>query len=243
MDIFFYHMSYNEKNDQSNKDNKYVSLSQDFFRKYIIEGSTIGLGSGRTVEKIVRNFGILEFKDTLEFIVTSLQIRIVAESLGLKIIDENKSGKIDVVLDGADQIDSDYNMIKGGGGALLKEKILIASSQKFVIFAQANKFVDRFNIAIPVEVTPFGRNFVMKELKRIGGLPSIRLLDKGYPFITENGNIIYDTVLPKLDNVKETERDIKNIPGVVEVGLFTIHANSYYKITGENDFEIMMPKR
>jgi ribose 5-phosphate isomerase A len=236
-------MSYNEKNDHSNKDNKYVSLSQDFFRKYIIEGSTIGLGSGRTVEKIVRNFGILEFKDTLEFIVTSLQIRIVAESLGLKIIDENKSGKIDVVLDGADQLDSDYNMIKGGGGALLKEKILIASSQKFVIFAQADKFVDRFNIAIPVEVTPFGRNFVMKELKRIGGLPSIRLLDKGYPFITENGNIIYDTVLPKLDNVKETERDIKNIPGVVEVGLFTIHANSYYKITGENDFEIMMPKR
>ena len=236
-------MNYNEKNDQSNKDNKYVSLSQDFFRKYIIEGSTIGLGSGRTVEKIVRNFGILEFKDTLEFIVTSLQIRIVAESLGLKIIDENKSGKIDVVLDGADQIDSDYNMIKGGGGALLKEKILIASSQKFVIFAQANKFVDRFNIAIPVEVTPFGRNFVVKELKRIGGLPSIRLLDKGYPFITENGNIIYDTVLPKLENVKETERDIKNIPGVVEVGLFTIHANSYYKISGENDFEIMMPKR
>jgi len=243
MDIFFYHMNYNEKNDQSNKDNKYVSLSQDFFRKYIIEGSTIGLGSGSTVEKIVRNFGILEFKDTLEFIVTSLQIRIVAESLGLKIIDENKSGKIDVVLDGADQIDSDYNMIKGGGGALLKEKILIASSQKFVIIAQANKFVDRFNIAIPVEVTPFGRNFVMKELKRIGGLPSIRLLDKGYPFITENGNIIYDTVLPKLENVKETERDIKNIPGVVEVGLFTIHANSYYKIIGENDFEIMMPKR
>jgi ribose 5-phosphate isomerase A len=243
MDIFFYHMNYNEKNDQSNKDNKYVSLSQDFFRKYIIEGSTIGLGSGSTVEKIVRNFGILEFKDTLEFIVTSLQIRIVAEALGLKIIDENKSGKIDVVLDGADQIDSDYNMIKGGGGALLKEKILIASSQKFVIFAQANKFVDRFNIAIPVEVNPFGRNLVMKELKRIGGLPSIRLLDKGYPFITENGNIIYDTVLPKLDNVKETERDLKNIPGVVEVGLFTIHANSYYKITGGNDFEIMMPER
>ncbi len=86
-------MSYNEKNDQSNKDNKYVSLSQDFFRKYIIEGSTIGLGSGRTVEKIVRNFGILEFKDTLEFIVTSLQIRIVAESLGLKIIDENNEWK------------------------------------------------------------------------------------------------------------------------------------------------------
>jgi ribose 5-phosphate isomerase A len=146
-------------------------------------------------------------------------------------------------LDGADQIDSDYNMIKGGGGALLREKILISSSQKFVIVAQANKFVDKFTIAVPVEVTPYGRNLVMKELKQIGGLPKMRMLDKGYPFITENGNIIYDTLLPKYDNLKETERDIKNIPGVIEVGLFTDLADSYYKITGENDFELVTPKR
>ncbi|TLX87908.1 MAG: ribose 5-phosphate isomerase A, partial [Thaumarchaeota archaeon] len=143
----------------------------------------------------------------------------------------------------ADQIDSDYNMIKGGGGALLREKILISSSQKFVIVAQANKFVDKFTIAVPVEVIPFGRNFVMKELKQIGGLPKMRMLDKGYPFITENGNIIYDTLLPKYDNLKETERDIKNIPGVIEVGLFTDLAHCYYKITGENDFEHVTPKR
>lgn len=83
----------------------------------------------------------------------------------------------------------------------------------------------------------------MKELKQIGGLPKLRMLDKGYPFITENGNIIYDTLLPKYDNLKETERDIKNIPGVIEVGLFTDHADSYYKITGENDFELVKPKR
>ena len=71
----------------------------------------------------------------------------------------------------------------------------------------------------------------------------MRMLDKGYPFITENGNIIYDTLLPKYDNLKETERDIKNIPGVIEVGLFTDLADSYYKITGENDFELVTPKR
>src|ERR687898_2448420 len=100
-------------------DNKFVALSQDFFKKYISKGSTIGLGSGSTVEKIVRNFGLLEYKDTLEFVVTSLQIRILSESMGLKIIDQ-KDGHIDVVLDGADQIDSGFNMIKGGGGALLK---------------------------------------------------------------------------------------------------------------------------
>jgi ribose 5-phosphate isomerase A len=236
-------MSSNERNDRSVEDNRYVKLSQDFFKRYITEGSTIGLGSGSTVESIVSNLSLLEYKDSLEFIVTSLQIRIVLESIGLKIVEQNKSGKIDVVLDGADQIDSDYNMIKGGGGALLKEKILISSSQKFVIVAQANKFVDKFNRAVPIEVSPFARNFVMKELDKIGGLPKMRILDKGYPFITENGNIIYDTLLPKYDNLKEVERNIKNIPGVVEVGLFTIHADSYYKITGENDFKLLTPKK
>jgi ribose 5-phosphate isomerase A len=209
-------MGSSQNNDRVTEDNKCIKLSLDFFKRYITEGNTIGLGSGSTVEKIVRNFGLLEYKDSLEFIVTSLQIRIVSESIGLKIVDQNKNATIDVVLDGADQIDSNYNMIKGGGGALLREKILISSSQKFVIIAQASKFVDKLTIAVPVEVTPF---------------------------ITENGNIIYDTLLPKYDNLKETERDIKNIPGVIEVGLFTDHADSYYKITGENDFELVTPKR
>ena len=234
-------MSSGNKNHQFIDDNKYVALSQDFFKKYISKGSTIGLGSGSTVEKIVRNFGLLEYKDTLEFVVTSLQIRIVSESMGLKIIDQ-KDGHIDVVLDGADQIDSGFNMIKGGGGALLKEKILISSSKKFVIVAQANKFVDKFSMAIPIEVTQFGRMFVRRELEKIGGLPRMRMLDKGYPFVTENGNIIYDTLLPTYYNIKETERDLKNIPGVIEVGLFTNHADSYYKIYSENDFESIIPK-
>ena len=234
-------MSSGNKNHQFFDDNKYVALSQDFFKKYISKGSTIGLGSGSTVEKIVRNFGLLEYKDTLEFVVTSLQIRIVSESMGLKIIDQ-KDGHIDVVLDGADQIDSGFNMIKGGGGALLKEKILISWSKKFVIVAQANKFVNKFSIAIPIEVTPFGRIFVRRELEKIGGLPRMRMLDKGYPFVTENGNIIYDTLLPKYDDINETERDLKNIPGVIEVGLFTNHADSYYKIHSENDFESIVPK-
>jgi ribose 5-phosphate isomerase A len=134
-------------------------------------------------------------------------------------------------------------MIKGGGGALLKEKILISSSKKFVVFAQANKFVHKFNMAIPIEVTPFGRIFVKRELEKIGALPRMRMLDKGYPFVTENGNIIYDTLLPKYDNIKETEKDLKNIPGVIEVGLFTNQADSYYKIHSENDFELIIPRQ
>lgn len=226
---------------QFHNDNKYTALSQDFFRKYISQGITIGLGSGSTVEKIVRNFAMLEYKDTLEFVVTSLQIRVVSESLGLKIVDQ-KYGNVDVVIDGADQIDSEFNMIKGGGGALLNEKILIASSRKFVIVAQSNKFVDKFTMAVPIEVTPFGRILVKRELEKIGALPKIRMLEKGYPFITENGNIIYDTLLPSYEGIVEAERDLKNIPGVVEVGLFTNHADSYYKIKNENEFDYIVPK-
>lgn len=226
---------------QFHNDDKYIALSQDFFKKYISKGCTIGLGSGSTVEKIVRNFAMLEYKDTLEFVVTSLQIRVVSESLGLKLVDQ-KYGNVDVVIDGADQIDSEYNMIKGGGGALLKEKILIASSRKFVIVAQSSKFVDKFTMAVPIEVTPFGRILVKRELEKNGALPKIRMLEKGYPFITENGNIIYDTLLPSYDGIAEAERDLKNIPGVVEVGLFTNHADSYYKIRNENEFDCIVPK-
>lgn len=114
-------MRSSQNNDRLTEENKYIKLSLDFFKRYISEGNTIGLGSGSTVERIVRNIGLLKYKDSLEFIVTSLQIRIVSESMGLKIVDQNKNAIIDVVLDGADQIDSDYNMIKGGGGALTGE--------------------------------------------------------------------------------------------------------------------------
>src|ERR671910_1846447 len=125
-------------------------LAKDAVKRYVKDNQIIGLGSGSTVAFLVKEMARLENKNTLKFIVTSLQIKTEAENSGLEIVDENQIPEIDIVFDGADQIDSDYNMIKGGGGALLKEKILIASSQKFVIIAQANKFVDRFNIAIPV---------------------------------------------------------------------------------------------
>jgi ribose 5-phosphate isomerase A len=162
--------------------------------------------------------------------------------MGLKIIEPDRTKKIDVVLDGADQIDSSFVMIKGGGGALLREKILIASSQKFVIFAQSGKFVDKLSMPVPIEVTPFGRNFVLEKLEKMGCLPNLRLLDKGYPFISENGNIIYDTLLPSYDNLKILEKDLKNIPGVIEVGLFTNLADTYYKIRNESEFEKLSPR-
>ena len=135
---------------------------------------------------------------------TSLQIKNSAQAIGLNMIDESYIPDIDFVLDGANQIDSHFNMIKGGGGALLREKIVISAAKCFAIVGHSNKYVDTFKIPIPIEVHPFARSFVLNELLGIGATPKLRMLDKGYPFVTENGNIIYDTQLYSLS------RDARN---------------------------------
>jgi ribose 5-phosphate isomerase A len=197
----------------------------------------IGLGSGSTVAAIVREIAKLPNKKRLEFVVTSLQIKKEAENSGLKIVDENHIPYIDIVFDGADQIDSKFNMIKGGGGALLKEKIITSAAKRVVIVADSNKFVDVFTHPVPIEVHPFARSIVWIKLEEAGGTPKLRTIEKGYPFITENGNIILDTVFTSLVEVQKKEIDLKNIPGVLEVGLFTRRADVYYKAKIDGSFE------
>jgi len=197
----------------------------------------IGLGSGSTVAAIVRELAKLPDKKRLEFVATSLQIKKEAENSGLKIVDENRIPYIDVVFDGADQIDSEFRMIKGGGGALLKEKVIMSAAKRVVIAADSNKFVDVFSLSVPVEVHQFARSIVSIKLEGEGGIPKLRTIEKGYPFITENGNIILDTTFNLLMDVRKKELELKNIPGVLEVGLFTRVADIYYKAKIDGSFE------
>jgi ribose 5-phosphate isomerase A len=197
----------------------------------------VGLGSGSTVAGIVKEMSKLLDKITFEFIATSLQIKQEAEKNGLKIVGENRIPNIDIVIDGADQIDSKFYMIKGGGGALLKEKVLISTAKRVIIIADSNKFVDKFSRSIPIEVHPFARSIVWIKLQEAGGIPRLRTVEKGYPFITENGNIIYDTSFNMQYNVPANELNLKKIPGVVEVGLFTRRADVYYKAKTDGSFE------
>jgi ribose 5-phosphate isomerase A len=197
----------------------------------------IGLGSGSTVAAIVREMAKLPDKKRLEFVATSLQIKKEAENSGLKIVDENRIPYIDIVFDGADQIDSDFRMIKGGGGALLKEKVIMSAAKRVVIAADSNKFVDVFSLSVPVEVHQFARSIVSIKLEEEGGIPKLRTIEKGYPFITENGNIILDTTFNSLMDVRKKELELKNIPGVLEVGLFTRVADIYYKAKIDGSFE------
>jgi len=220
---------------------KHAKLASHIFGEYVSENSNVGLGSGSTVVALIQNIKKLGYLDSLKFVPTSIQIKIIAEKLGLKIYDECLTDNLDVVIDGADQIDSNFNLIKGGGGALLKEKIIISAAKKFVICAHARKFVDILQMAVPVEIHPFARKTAFTHLTLEGGTPSLRVLEKGYPFTTESGNLIYDTKFGLIKNPMTLENRIKNIPGVIEVGIFSKIGNGYYKFEDNGDFSVIQP--
>jgi ribose 5-phosphate isomerase A len=199
----------------------------------------VGLGSGSTVAHIVREMEKLPNKGLIEFIPTSLQIKLEAEKSSLRMADESRIPDIDIVFDGADQIDAKFNMIKGGGGALLREKILISAAKRVVIVADESKFVQSFNRPVPIEVHPMARSTVYRKLSEMGSKPTLRTLDKGYPFVTENGNVILDTTFPSITDPKKKEIELKSIAGVLEVGLFTRRADVYYKARSDGTFEVI----
>lgn len=217
---------------------------QDSIQKLAIEAvklvkgvKVVGLGSGSTVGFIVREMAKLPDKESIEFMPSSLQIKLEAEKSSLRMADENRIPHTDIVFDGADQIDSKFNMIKGGGGALLREKILISAAKKVVIVADAPKFVQSFSRSVPIEVHPMARSILSKKLAEMGGQPVLRTLDKGYPLVTENGNLILDTFFPSMTDPKKMEVELKTIAGVLEVGLFTRRADIYYKAKNDGSFE------
>lgn len=208
--------------------------------KVVKDVKVVGLGSGSTVGFIVRELAKLPNKGSIEFVPTSLQIKLEAEKSSLRIADENIIPDMDIVFDGADQIDSKYHMIKGGGGALLREKILISAAKKVVIVADASKFVKSFSRSVPIEVHPMARSFVLKRLEEMKGKPNLRILDKGYPYVTENGNLILDVLFPSITDAKRMELELKNIAGVLEVGIFTRRADIYYKAKTDGSFETII---
>jgi len=211
-------------------------LAKDAVRR-AKDAKVVGLGSGSTVAHIVREMARLPGKESMEFVPTSLQIKLEAEKSGLLLTDESRIPDIDIVFDGADQIDSKFNMIKGGGGALLREKILISAAKQIVIVADATKFVQSFTRSVPIEVHPMARSTVSRKLSEIGGRPVLRTLDKGYPFVTENGNVILDTTFASIPDPRKKEVELKMIAGVLEVGIFTRRADVYYKAKSDGTFD------
>ena len=220
-------------------DSAIKALSQDAL-KFVKNNQVIGLGSGRAATAFVKSLSsyVKKNKIHVKCIPTSLQIKLEAEKGKLHLMDTVQD-QIDVVFDGADQIDKQKNLIKGGGGALLRENILINAAKKVVIMADDSKFVTNFDRSVPVEVHPLARNTVTKHISKIGGRPKIRTLDRGYPFITENGNIVLDCNFGVIKKPKLLREKIKNISGVLEVGIFTRKPDIIYKAGSNGKFDII----
>jgi len=209
--------------------------------KFVKDDYIIGLGSGRAATAFVKSLAklIKVKKYNIKGVPTSLQIKLIAEKAGIPLVESDQVEFIDVVFDGADQIDSQKYVIKGGGGSLLRENILFSLAKKVVIMADKTKFVKNFTRTVPVEIHPLARNSVIQSIKKLGGTAELRLLEKGYPFFTENGNIILDCGFGIIKNPKILSQKIKGITGVLESGIFLRRPDVIYRAKIDGKFDII----
>jgi len=201
----------------------------------------LGLGSGRAATAFVKTLGKYVRSKNLSVrgVPTSLQIKITSEENGIPLVETGEVEGVDVVFDGADQIDAEKFLVKGGGGALLRENILISSAKKVVIMADKTKFVKKINRTIPVEVHPHARKTAAAAIRGIGGRPNLRTLDRGYPFFTENGNIILDCDFGTVKNPRQLSQQIIRIAGVVEAGIFARKPDVIYRARTDGRFDVI----
>jgi ribose 5-phosphate isomerase A len=216
------------------------ALSSDAL-KFVKDDYVVGLGSGRAATALVKSLAkLIKLKGyNIRGVPTSLQIKLIAEEGGIPLVEADQVKHIDVVFDGADQIDSQKYVIKGGGGALLRENILFSLSKKVVVMADKTKFVKNFNRTVPIEIHPLARNSVIKSIKKLGGEVEIRSLDRGYPFFTENGNIVLDCDFGTIKNPKVLTQKIKQTAGVLESGIFLRKPDVIYKAKENGKFDII----
>jgi len=206
----------------------------------------LGLGSGSAVARFAKALGRRVKSEQLRFgvVPSSMQSFLLAKENGLELATDTARcpEEIDLVVDGADQISlSPRSMIKGGGGALLKEKILISSSKRTLILADYTKFVKRLSRSVPVELTQFSYLVVASEIKRkFGADPVLRKLEKGYPYYTESGNVILDVQFrEEISSPRDLERELKMLPGVAECGLFNSEVDRFYRANQDGTFDAL----
>jgi ribose 5-phosphate isomerase A len=189
---------------------------------YVKDGMTIGLGTGSTAEYAIKRVGeLVKNGFELKCVATSQRTADLAESLGVKIYDVDEVDHIDVTIDGADEVDPQKQLIKGLGGALLREKIVAAASLAEVIIVDESKIIGKLGVRtpLPVEVVPYGHKKTAYALEKQGCKAVLRM-SSGKPFITDAGNYIYDCKFEAIESPFFLESRIDVIPGVVENGLF-----------------------
>lgn len=205
---------------RSTDDAKEMAASKSL--DFIENGMVVGLGTGSTATRFIELLGE-RVKQGLKIrgIPTSKTSRELAESLSIPTIDFQQCREIDVAIDGADEIGPGLALIKGGGGALLHEKIVASASRRFIVVADSTKVVSRLGkVPLPVEVIRMAVPLVAGKLVQMGIRPTIRRLNTGSEFMTEEGNTILDCECGEIQDPDALAASIRNIAGVVEHGLF-----------------------
>ena len=190
--------------------------------EYVEDGMIIGLGTGSTVEYTLKKLGELVKKGLdVKGIPTSMHTRKLAKEYKIPLTTLEENPKIDLTIDGADEVDSNLNLIKGGGGALTKEKIVAYHSKREIIVVDESKIVKALGIdfPLPVEVIKFGWLSTKKAIEDFGCDADLRKIVEE-PYLTDNSNYILDCDFERIDEPEQLEKDLNYIPGVVENGLF-----------------------
>jgi len=189
-------------------------------------GSIVGLGTGSTTAYAIQFIGERlasgDLKD-IKGIPTSFQARVLAKKYGIPLISLDEADRMDVAIDGADEVDPDKNLIKGGGAAHTQEKIVDSLAKEFIVVVDSGKLVDSLGstFLLPVEVLPMAMTPVTKALENLGGKCDLRMgVKKAGPVVSDQGNLIIDVKFSSIANPAEMEQTINNIPGVLENGLF-----------------------
>jgi ribose 5-phosphate isomerase A len=189
--------------------------------EFVKDGMIVGLGTGSTAYWAIMKIGQL-VKDGLRIraVCTSSNTEQLAAQLGIPIMDINEVDRVDLTIDGADEVDPQYQLIKGGGGALFREKLVASASSQFIVIVDESKCVSSLGrFPLPVEVAPFGWNITNKQLIQLGCQTQLRRAEQS-PYITDNGNYIIDCRFGVISNPEELSIRLNGIPGVVENGLF-----------------------
>jgi ribose 5-phosphate isomerase A len=192
---------------------------------YVRDGMTVGLGTGSTARFFIDALGQAIREGRIKGIggiPTSIRSEEQARHLGIPVVTFADKPMIDVTVDGADEIGPGLNLIKGHGGAMLREKIIAQNSRRLVIIADESKKVavlgTRF--PVPVEVIRFGTEASERFLRSLGCVAALRKMENGQPFVTDNGNYIYDCKFPRIDDPRSLQEKLAHRAGIVETGLF-----------------------
>ena len=198
-------------------------LAGEAAAELVKSGMVVGLGTGSTVAWTIKRLGVRVKEERLQFlgVPTSFQAENLAIASGITLTTLNVHPALDLAIDGADQVDSSLFVIKGGGAAHTREKVVACSARRFVIVADESKYVEKLTWPVPVEVLPFAAKLVERRLKALGGVPVLRQgLRKDGPVITDNGNFVMDVDFGAIEEPEALAARLCGIPGIVDHGIF-----------------------